>query len=69
MEMGPVTNFIKDERIQWFGHIMRRNENDSLRAAFEWIPKEKQAQKKMVGWRRGRSERAGYRKLEGSGTR
>jgi len=34
-ELAPVTNFIKDQKIQWLGHILRREENAPVRVAFE----------------------------------
>lgn len=37
MNFAPVNTFIEGQRIQWLlGHILRREENDSLRVAFEW---------------------------------
>jgi len=38
MNLAPVTNFIKGQRIQWLSHILRRVENYPLRVAFEWKP-------------------------------
>jgi len=36
MYLVPVTSFIKGQRIQWFGHILKREENDPPRAVFGW---------------------------------
>jgi len=41
MNLTPVTNLIKGQRIQWLGHILRREENYPLQVAFEWKPKGK----------------------------
>jgi hypothetical protein len=41
MNLAPVTNFINGQRIQWLGHILRREENYHVRVAFEWKPKRK----------------------------
>jgi hypothetical protein len=38
LELAPVTSFIKGQRIQWLGHIMRRGENETVRVALEWKP-------------------------------
>jgi len=36
LKLAPVTSFIKGQRIQWLGHIMRREENEVVRVALEW---------------------------------
>jgi sorting nexin-29 len=41
LELAPVTSFIKGQRIQWLGHIMRRGENETVRVALEWKPQGK----------------------------
>ncbi|VVC43813.1 HMG-I/HMG-Y, DNA-binding, conserved site [Cinara cedri] len=33
-----ITNFVKTQRIKWFGHVMRRSNSDYLKAAIEWKP-------------------------------
>ncbi|VVC31914.1 Reverse transcriptase domain [Cinara cedri] len=33
-----ITNFVKTQRIKWFGHVMRRSNSDYLKAAVEWKP-------------------------------
>jgi len=37
LKIGSIINFIKGQKIQWLGYIIRQKENDLLRAAFEWI--------------------------------
>jgi hypothetical protein len=39
--LAPVTSYIKGQRLQWFGHIMRRSEEETIRAVIEWQPKGK----------------------------
>ncbi|VVC45364.1 Peptidase C12, ubiquitin carboxyl-terminal hydrolase [Cinara cedri] len=41
LDLAPVTSFIKSQRIQWLGHIMRRRENKVVRGALEWKPQDK----------------------------
>jgi len=41
LELAPVTSFIKSQRIQWLGDIMRRQENEVVRVALEWKPQVK----------------------------
>uniref|UniRef100_A0A2S2P2T1 Endonuclease-reverse transcriptase n=1 Tax=Schizaphis graminum TaxID=13262 RepID=A0A2S2P2T1_SCHGA len=41
LELAPVTSFIKGQRLQRLGHIMRRGENETVRVALEWKPKGK----------------------------
>jgi len=33
-----LTSYIKCQRLQWFGHAMRKAETTSIRAAIEWQP-------------------------------
>jgi len=42
-ELGkaPVTSYIKGQRIQWLAHIMRRNEQEIIRAVIDWKPERK----------------------------
>lgn len=34
-------NFVKGQRNQWLGRILKRELNDPLRVAFEWKPQRK----------------------------
>lgn len=38
MEMASVVCFIRGQRIQWLGHIWRRNEDDINRIVLKWKP-------------------------------
>lgn len=38
MNLAPVTIFTKGQRIQWLGHILKREKNDPIQDAFEWKP-------------------------------
>ena len=38
LELAPVTSFISGQRIQWLGHVMRRNEEETVRTVLEWKP-------------------------------
>jgi hypothetical protein len=33
-----ITNFVKAQRIKWFGHVMRRSDSEYLKATVEWKP-------------------------------
>lgn len=35
LDLAPVTSFIKGQRIQWLGHVLRRGENETVRVALE----------------------------------
>jgi len=39
--LAPVTIYIRRQRLQWFGHIMRRSEGETIRAVIEWKPEGK----------------------------
>ncbi|KAL4131010.1 hypothetical protein QTP88_008370 [Uroleucon formosanum] len=39
--LAPVTSYIKGQRLQWFGHIMRKNKEETIRAVIEWKPEMK----------------------------
>lgn len=39
--VAPVTSWNKGQRLQWFEHIMRREENNIVNSAIEWKPLEK----------------------------
>lgn len=43
-EIGTITNLIKDQIIQWYGHIIHLKENESPRTVFEWVPQGKRLQ-------------------------
>lgn len=36
--LAPVHSFISGQQIQWLGHVMRRNEKETVRAMLEWRP-------------------------------
>jgi|UniRef100_A0A2S2Q1J2 ribosomal 50S subunit-associated protein YjgA (DUF615 family) len=36
--LAQVTSYIKGQRIQWLGHIMRRSEEETISAVMEWKP-------------------------------
>jgi len=38
LELTTVTSFIKRQRIQWLGHIIRRRENKVVIVTLEWKP-------------------------------
>ncbi|VVC38896.1 Hypothetical protein CINCED_3A017100 [Cinara cedri] len=38
VNIPPVTSFIKGQRIQWLGHIMKRGECDTTKLVLEWKP-------------------------------
>lgn len=48
LELTPVTNFIKGQRIQWLGHIVRIRENEVVRVALEWKPHGKRPRKRWI---------------------
>lgn len=39
--LAPVTSYMKGQRLQWLGHIMRRSEEETIRAVIEWQPEGK----------------------------
>jgi len=34
--VSKIINFVKAQRIKWFGHVMRRSNSDYLKAAAVW---------------------------------
>jgi hypothetical protein len=38
LRLAPVSRFISGQRIQWLGHVIRRNEEDTVRVLLEWMP-------------------------------
>lgn len=52
------TDFVKAQRIKWFGHVMRRSDSEYLRAAVEWKPTgqrpEKDSEEAMNRWNKTR---------------
>lgn len=38
MKMASVASFIREQRIQWLGHMQRKNEDDINRVVLEWKP-------------------------------
>lgn len=43
---GLNTSYLKGQRIQWWGHIMRKSEEETIRAVIKWKPLGKRPQKK-----------------------
>jgi hypothetical protein len=48
LELALVTSFISGQRIQRLGHVMRRNEKETVRTVMEWRP----TGKRPRGWPR-----------------
>lgn len=46
LKIALFTSFIKSQRIQWFGLIMRRGENKTARVALEWKPQGKRSRRR-----------------------
>lgn len=41
MGLKPVRSIISSKKIQWFGHVMRRNKKETVRVVLEWKPPRK----------------------------
>jgi hypothetical protein len=41
LSLAPVISYIKGQILQWFGHIMKKSEEKTIRAVIEWKPERK----------------------------
>jgi len=48
-KVPPITSYIKGQRIQWFGHAMRLEETNEVRAAIEYKPAGRRPRGRQTG--------------------
>lgn len=47
-EIPRITDFVKAQRIQWFGHVERRPNSESIKATADWKPTEKRPRGRVL---------------------
>lgn len=62
-EVPLITSYVKSQRVQWFGHGMRKTETTSMRAGIEWGPMRKKPRGRPKWWVGGIREELEKRKV------